>query len=266
MPDLCEFIFQLDNASAGSAHRVQLRSVSFKVAYIRNKDHWKCQQKWQIRILGYDLWKMYVFSWRRKIGSDGAVATSLGSYTWDPEKYKIRPPTAERLKVGTTKRLVLADRIEPADWEDQLHGQTIQDTAVPCHAEISMSGARFHTEGDQALYDSGDWSGATIHNVSRFSNFFHYRPTSPFVTKSLPEIPPHLKRVATLPCEISRHILLTVVNGTRFASLYRLNGAIHQRATQPSDQRDKKNVSFGRATNKITLIDIPLSRACDGSY
>jgi len=53
----------------------------------------------------------------QKIGSDGAVATSSGSsfHIRDPDTSKVRPPTAERLKVGTTKRLVLADRIEPFD-------------------------------------------------------------------------------------------------------------------------------------------------------
>jgi len=55
---------------------------------------------------------MYVFNGRRKIGSDGAVATSSDSsfHVRDPKTWKVRPPTTECLKVGTTKRLVLADR------------------------------------------------------------------------------------------------------------------------------------------------------------
>ena len=47
-----------------------------------------------------------------KMASDGAVAMSSGSslHIRDPGIWKVRSPTAERLKVGTTKRLVLADR------------------------------------------------------------------------------------------------------------------------------------------------------------
>ena len=99
----------------------------------------------QTRISGYDFWKRCVFKRRRKIGSDGAVATSSGNsfHIRDPETRNVRPLTAERLKVKTTKQLVLADRDQ---WEDQ-----VQDTELPCHAEFCMLAARFYTERAQAL-------------------------------------------------------------------------------------------------------------------
>ena len=43
----------------------------------------------------------------------------------------------------------------------------------------------------------------TSPNVNRFSKFFTGRLTSKFATNSYLNIPPHLKRVTTLPCKIS---------------------------------------------------------------
>jgi len=39
--------------------------------------------------------------------------------------------------------------------------------------------------------------------LTDFQTFFAARPTGKFATNSYLNIPPHLKRVATLPCEIS---------------------------------------------------------------
>jgi len=39
--------------------------------------------------------------------------------------------------------------------------------------------------------------------LTDFQNFFAGRLTGKFATNSYLNIPPHLKRVATLPCEIS---------------------------------------------------------------
>jgi len=47
--------------------------------------------------------------------------------------------------------------VESADWEDQLHGQKVQDTAMPCHEELCMSVAQFYTECAQELVASEDW-------------------------------------------------------------------------------------------------------------
>ena len=74
-----------------------------------------CQHRYQIRISRYDFWKRYVFSQRQEIVSDGTIVTSSGNsfHIRDPETRKVRHfgyiPTAERLRVGSTKRLVLAD-------------------------------------------------------------------------------------------------------------------------------------------------------------
>jgi len=43
----------------------------------------------------------------------------------------------------------------------------------------------------------------TSPNVNRFQNSFTGRLTGKFATNPYLNIPPHLKRVATLPCEIS---------------------------------------------------------------
>ena len=61
---------------------------------------------------GYDSWKRWVFSWRRKDCSDDDEMTASGRpfQTWAAATGKARLPTVDSLMGGMTRRLVLADR------------------------------------------------------------------------------------------------------------------------------------------------------------
>jgi len=67
----------------------------------------------------------------------------------------------------------------------------------------------FGTDNDGRLRFSSKWPVGfcglyTVPQMlTNFQNFFTGRLTGKFATDSYLNIPPHLKRVATLPCEIS---------------------------------------------------------------
>jgi len=89
-----------------------------------------------------------------QIGSYGAVATSSGNsfHIQKPERSDHRPRNAWRSGPPSDWCLLTA---EPGDWEDQLHGEKVQDTAVLCHRELWRSVAKFYTE----CVASEDWPG-----------------------------------------------------------------------------------------------------------
>ena len=53
----------------------------------------------------------------------------------------------------------------------------------------------------------------TIPNITRFSKLFHYRNQEKICNNTITKDPPHLKCVATLPCEISS-VLKAIENKT----------------------------------------------------
>jgi len=54
----------------------------------------------------------------------------------------------------------------------------------------------------------------TLRNINRFSKSFHYQNRRKFVITLSLKIPPHLKCVATLPCEMSSVLKATIENKT----------------------------------------------------
>jgi len=58
------------------------------------------------------------------------------------------------------------------------------------------------------------WYTLTLSNINRFSKLFHFQNQEKMCNKVSLKISPHLKCVATLPCEISSVLKTTIENMT----------------------------------------------------
>ena len=64
----------------------------------------------------------------------------------------------------------------------------------------------------------------TLPNISQFSKLFHYQNQEKFVIILLLEIPPHLKCVTTLACEMSNVLKATIENKTTSVTCGAISG------------------------------------------
>jgi len=67
------------------------------------------------------------------------------------------------------------------------------------------------------------WYALTSSNINRFSKLFHSQNQEKTCNKTITKIPPHLKCVGTLPCEVSSVLKATIENKTHHNNTFLRN-------------------------------------------